>query len=379
MPILSREDKTLWQLLTFPQSLTSIFVKKAVVWAVVALFYGCATLILISRFSHHLRGESWGEVAIALYGIVLYAFIAAGIGILATNVLETERRARFRTEMIYLYMMLAAMYANTVYSISIWSKLAQIVLSTLLAFALWQKVRDDTPYVLDPVARPTRTIGLADGMIAALAFFVGQALIFLFIHATTDISLPAQVSIAYILSGLLIAGVSLFAFSRQGVPDLWKNVGFVRDVDEVKSKPVVIGILRAVALGAFASLAAILYVRVLNLFPQGRIWKQDAELSSFLSRADRPVWICVLAIVAAPIFEEYLFRGLIFQGLRRATGPAFAVFGSAAVFALVHPPISVIPVFVLGIAAAVSFQKSGFLLAPILTHAVYNAVVTFFN
>jgi ABC-2 type transport system permease protein len=65
--------------------------------------------------------------------------------------------------------------------------------------------------------------------------------------------------------------------------------------------------------------------------------------------------------------------------LRRTAGPALAVLGSAALFALVHPPISVVPVFGLGIAAAISFQQSGFLLAPILTHAVYNACVIFLN
>jgi ABC-2 type transport system permease protein len=133
------------------------------------------------------------------------------------------------------------------------------------------------------------------------------------------------------------------------------------------------------ALGSFAALGAMVYVRVLNLFPQGQIWKQDANLSSFLSRAERPVWICILAIVAAPLFEELLFRGLIFQGLWRTTGPTLAILGSAAVFALVHPPISVIPVFGLGIAAAISFRKSGFLLAPVLTHAVYNTMVIFLN
>jgi membrane protease YdiL (CAAX protease family) len=37
----------------------------------------------------------------------------------------------------------------------------------------------------------------------------------------------------------------------------------------------------------------------------------------------------------------------------------------------------VIPVFGLGIAAALSFRRSGFLLAPIITHAVYNTCVIF--
>jgi membrane protease YdiL (CAAX protease family) len=87
----------------------------------------------------------------------------------------------------------------------------------------------------------------------------------------------------------------------------------------------------------------------------------------------------VLLIVAAPMLEEFLFRGLIFQGLRRTTGPVLAVLASAALFALVHPPIAVIQVFGLGIAGDISFNKSKFLLAPILTHAVYNGCVLFFN
>jgi ABC-2 type transport system permease protein len=379
MLLLDREGQTLWQLFTFPQSLATILMKKTIVWASIGLLCGGATLLFITRFSHHLHLSSWGDVFLALYGIALYGFIASGIGILATNVLEAERRARFRTDMVYLYMVLAAMYANTIYSPSLWAKLAQLVLSTLLAFALWQKVKDTTPYLLDPVALPSRSLSLADGMIAALAFFVVQGLMFLLIHAFNEASLPAEITFAYISAGLIVAGITLLTLWRQDVPDLWKRIGVSRTKDEAAAQPLGRGILRALALGGLAAIGAILYVRMLDLFPQGQIWKQDAELSSFLSRADRPVWICILAIIAAPLFEEFLFRGLIFQSLRRTTGPALAILGSAALFALVHPPISVIPVFGLGVAAAVSFQKSGFLLAPVLTHAVYNTIVIFLN
>jgi hypothetical protein len=41
----------------------------------------------------------------------------------------------------------------------------------------------------------------------------------------------------------------------------------------------------------------------------------------------------------------------------------------------VHPPLSALPVFVLGLAAAAVFQRGGLLLAPILAHATYNASV----
>jgi ABC-2 type transport system permease protein len=375
MPLLNREDKTLWHLLTFPHSLSSILLEKAMVWALIGLLYGSGVLFLLVHFSHHLHAGAWGDVFLALYGIVLYAFIASGIGILATNVLETTKRARFRTDMVYLYMVLAAMYANTIYSPSLWTKLTQLVLSTLLAFALWQKVKDASPYLLDPTQRPPRTIGLADGMIAALAFFVVQALVALLLLSSSRASPPEQMTLAYTIAGVIVGSITLLTLWRQGIPDLWQKVGLAR----TQFSKVRRGVIQGIAWGGIAALGAFLYLRALSLFPSWQTWKQDAELSSFLTRGDKPFWICVLAILAAPLFEEFLFRGLIFQGLRRSTGPALAVLASAALFALVHPPISVIPVFGLGIAAAISFQTSGFLLAPIVTHAVYNTCVIFFN
>jgi membrane protease YdiL (CAAX protease family) len=216
-------------------------------------------------------------------------------------------------------------------------------------------------------------------MIAILAFFVLQGLLFLFFRAVLEDSLSAQITFAYIFAGLLVAGMALYIFWRQDVPHLWMNIGVTRSEAGRKTHPIWRGLLHGVGWGGLAALGAFVYLRVLNMFPQGQIWRQDAELNSFLSRADRPIWICILAIVAAPLFEEFLFRGLVFQGLRRTTGPAFAVLASAALFALVHPPIAAVPVFGLGIAAAISFQKSGFLLAPIVTHAVYNGCAIFLN
>jgi membrane protease YdiL (CAAX protease family) len=45
------------------------------------------------------------------------------------------------------------------------------------------------------------------------------------------------------------------------------------------------------------------------------------------------------------------------------------------VFAVVHPPASIIPVFFLGLCTALAYERSRVLAAPMLTHAVYNAVV----
>ncbi len=88
-------------------------------------------------------------------------------------------------------------------------------------------------------------------------------------------------------------------------------------------------------------------------------------------------WFQLLAVVAAPLFEEYLFRGLVYKGMRRSMKPALAMVASAAIFAIVHPPAGFLPVFGLGIATAIAFERTGLLLAPILAHVVYNAAVVF--
>ncbi|HEV3115052.1 MAG TPA: CPBP family intramembrane glutamic endopeptidase [Candidatus Binataceae bacterium] len=379
LPLLSREDKTLWLLLSFPRSLVSMLLNKAMFWAVVGLLYGGTVLVLLIHFSPHLHVTSWGYVLMTFYGIALYAFIASGVGVLATDVLETERPAQMRVSMVYLYLVLTAMYANIFYSASLWTSLGQLVLSTLLAFALWQKVKDVASYLLDPTQSPPRTISLADGMIAALVFFVAQPLALMLLQHTSSISLTAQITIAYMIAGLIVGAAVLVIFWLQRVPDLWKQIGLVPTDDEGRRLPAARGLIQGAIWGGAAALGAYAYLHALGWFPQWQVWKQDAELSSFLTRADQPLWICVLLIVAAPLAEEFLFRALVFQGLRRTTGPLLAILGSAALFALVHPPIAVIPVFGLGIAAAISFNNSGFLLAPILTHAVYNGCVLLFN
>jgi len=377
MPVLVRENKTLWQLMTFPRELSSILVEKTRVWAVFALLYAGAILLILAHFNQHLHPSALLDAFLALYGVGLYAFIAAGIGIMGTNALETEVRSRFRAEMVYLYMILVAMYAVAIYTPSIWSKFAQLVLSTLLAYALWQKVRDVSPYLLDPEEKPARELGLADGMMAALAFFVLQGLFGFFFAQHESMPLAMQVVLAYVLAGFLVFVLCLAIFASQKIPRVWQSVGLSRVSASAMpvGKTVVIGL----AYGAAAAFGAMVYLHVVDLVPQWHVWKEDTEMSALLRRDDNPLWLCLLAVVAAPLFEEFIFRGLVFQGLRRSTGPVWAVLGSAALFAIVHPPFSVIPVFGLGLATALSFQRTGFLLAPIIAHATYNACVLFIN
>ncbi len=94
-----------------------------------------------------------------------------------------------------------------------------------------------------------------------------------------------------------------------------------------------------------------------------------------LEPAALPISLAFAAVLGAPLFEEFIFRGLIFAGLARQMPGFHAVLVSALIFALLHPPESVIPVFVLGVAAALLFWRHGVLWPAMLAHAVYNLTV----
>ena len=83
----------------------------------------------------------------------------------------------------------------------------------------------------------------------------------------------------------------------------------------------------------------------------------------------------IMAVFFAPFAEEYLFRGLLYRALDREWGGWRAVIGSAAFFAVYHPVISWVPVFLLGSLNALVFKKTGRLAPAVVIHMIYNAVV----
>src|SRR6267378_4454810 len=83
----------------------------------------------------------------------------------------------------------------------------------------------------------------------------------------------------------------------------------------------------------------------------------------------------IMAVAFAPFAEEYLFRGLVYRALDREWGGWRAVVGSAAFFAIYHPPLSWLPVGLLGVANALIFKKTGRLAPSVALHMIYNLVV----
>jgi len=85
--------------------------------------------------------------------------------------------------------------------------------------------------------------------------------------------------------------------------------------------------------------------------------------------------LAFFAVVTAPVYEEWVFRGWLLGGLRRFMGPLNATMISAAAFSLYHLEPDAFPVtFALGLVAGFLRERTGGLHAPIALHACYNAV-----
>ncbi len=81
------------------------------------------------------------------------------------------------------------------------------------------------------------------------------------------------------------------------------------------------------------------------------------------------------AVIVAPICEELMYRGVVFSGLRRAWGLPAAAVASAILFAAVHlMPLSLVPLFAIGLASALLYARHRSLLVSLVLHAAYNAL-----
>ena len=89
-----------------------------------------------------------------------------------------------------------------------------------------------------------------------------------------------------------------------------------------------------------------------------------------------PLWATLLCVaVFAPLFEEWLCRGLVLRGLLHKTSPIIAICASALFFALIHGNLwQAIPAFVLGVLFGYVYYKTGSLKLTMLMHCANNTL-----
>ncbi|MBC5795366.1 CPBP family intramembrane metalloprotease [Sphaerospermopsis sp. LEGE 00249] len=80
------------------------------------------------------------------------------------------------------------------------------------------------------------------------------------------------------------------------------------------------------------------------------------------------------AAIAAPFFEEFLFRGFLLPSLTRYLPVWSAIFLSSLLFAAAHLSLSeILPLTALGMVLGIVYTRSRNLLAPMLLHGLWNS------
>ena len=82
----------------------------------------------------------------------------------------------------------------------------------------------------------------------------------------------------------------------------------------------------------------------------------------------------ITASLAAPIFEEIMFRGFLLPSLTRYVPVWVAIIMSGFIFAIAHLSLSeVLPLATIGIIIGIVYTRSRNLLAPMLLHSLWNS------
>jgi membrane protease YdiL (CAAX protease family) len=367
---LASEGAALWISLTWPQGLEALLRAKAWLWTMLA----CAIVMPVLIYAAFLFPASIWKIALAGMAWFLFArSMAAKTVTLATVTSESGEITKVPMGRRW-----AAQLGLLTFAVGIltaqWNlAVVGVTYSAMTAAAMWQNLRARLPYLYDPwseVLPPPPTLMHAMIAISVLvelgAVLTGAGIVFLG---------AAQVAVARaIVYGVCAVVVSLVLMRFLFVRGVSMRQIWTWRIARPGTGGLKLSLLAGVAAGLALGAAGVGYIALVGLFPQGAAMLDQARAQA-ASLPHFRVSMFVMAVVFAPVAEEFLFRGLLYRALDREWGGWRAVLGNAAFFAIYHPALSWVPVALLGAANAVLFRRTGRLAPCVVAHMVYNAVV----
>lgn len=105
------------------------------------------------------------------------------------------------------------------------------------------------------------------------------------------------------------------------------------------------------------------------LFPFERHMPADSRVF------DDSVWTLINVVIVAPIFEEIIFRGKLYNILRVSSSPIVAVLLSSTIFGIIHfEPVVFISGILSGLLFSYAYIRTRSIFAPVLLHMCNNAL-----
>jgi membrane protease YdiL (CAAX protease family) len=221
-------------------------------------------------------------------------------------------------------------------------------------------------------AAPKKTFGLPE------AFLATGLVLFLLINVTASFGrrTPIQLGSRDLIVNFLLTLFIVFfvaAFLKFRGIDIDSLAGFSRTTLKRALSTAVVLLLAATPLILLAE------VLTQNAFGSGSSKQEIVDLFNTSRTIGQRVAIIVLAVVVAPISEEFIFRFFIYGVVRRYFGFAVALVFSSLLFAAAHIHLpSAVPLFVLGGCFALAYEWSGSILVCMAMHALFNSVQLIF-
>ncbi|HEX5873100.1 MAG TPA: CPBP family intramembrane glutamic endopeptidase [Pyrinomonadaceae bacterium] len=372
---LASEGQALWLAQTWPRGLEDLMKAKARLWFRIA-----TSLVAVVFVFAILRSplDAWKVVLVAA------GWLAFGRSMAEKSVtLVTVTSSSGEQEPIPKGRRWAAALGMLTFAIGIlgnrWElAVVGIVYSWITAAAMWESFRARLPFLFDPWSeRVPHPPTLLHAMIAVSAFVEGGAVITGLTIAFVSIfggGLALAQALGVALVAIIVSLVTAKMLGNRGVQpgEIW------RWNEDAAGKKFFRSVLAGCAGGLLLGLLAKVYVLLLWRFDMFAQWLREGEKQM---ESIPNLWLsfAFIAVVCAPFAEEYLFRGLLFRALDREWGGWRALIGSAAFFTIYHPPFSWPPVFLVGLATALIFRKTGRLAGAVALHMVYNALVILQN
>lgn len=128
-------------------------------------------------------------------------------------------------------------------------------------------------------------------------------------------------------------------------------------------------------------IVVILFLTIIFKFILHNFSYMEYPLVTFILTASNSwanlIFVAFTIVICAPIIEELLFRGVIYNFYKYRVGAGFGVILSGLMFGFVHlDPFRFIPLSLAGVILALVYENSGTILSSMIAHSVFNSVAT---
>ena len=167
---------------------------------------------------------------------------------------------------------------------------------------------------------------------------------------------------------MMLGGVAVFTYYSKEKKMKEENCNSMENKEQLR---VASAVVIAVA-GALFSLVLNYLFAVIGLTESSTSYSQVAKEQFSYALAPALLFYGVVS----PMVEELVFRGVVYNSLRRNLGISPAILGSALLFGAIHGNIvQMLYGTIMGIVMAVLYEKYGKLSAPIIFHGAANAAI----